>query len=84
LVKINENFNADFCDCINGGCNFPDQCDCTSGWTGGNCTIPTCQHSCNNGHCIAPDVCQCNQGKILKFSINKKHLGKKSKMSFSF
>ncbi|XP_062504463.1 multiple epidermal growth factor-like domains protein 10 [Corticium candelabrum] len=53
--------------CHNGGtCTEPGVCECTSGWTGSNCTVPAyadCSASCENGGwCYTPDYCNCTAG----------------------
>lgn len=47
----------------NGTCVRPNQCKCTEGWTGSDCTIPICQQTCqHNGNCTHPDTCTCEKG----------------------
>ena len=51
--------------CENGGkCILPDTCECPAGWTGTDCTIPSCDAPCgDNKLCVAPpNVCGCKPG----------------------
>uniref|UniRef100_A0A7S2SRM0 EGF-like domain-containing protein n=1 Tax=Rhizochromulina marina TaxID=1034831 RepID=A0A7S2SRM0_9STRA len=56
--------------CANqGSCVAPDECTCTDGWSGFDCTVPVCRHlqqpsgaitGClYGGQCVAPDKCEC-------------------------
>lgn len=47
----------------NGICVGPDQCECTPGWSGNDCTKPVCKDSCGQRElCVAPDTCDCIPG----------------------
>ena len=50
--------------CENGAtCVAPDVCSCTAGWSGVDCTIPSCSPSCGtNKVCVAPNTCRCKPG----------------------
>lgn len=50
--------------CENGGrCISSDYCECRPGWTGVDCTHPTCNIACGfNQVCVAPDICACKPG----------------------
>jgi hypothetical protein len=49
--------------CENGGtCIGPDKCSCPSGWSGVDCTIPTCGGCNDNSVCTSPNVCTCKPG----------------------
>ena len=51
--------------CENGAsCVGPDTCLCQPGWSGIDCTIPSCaSNSCGvNNVCVAPDTCACKPG----------------------
>ncbi|KAL7692793.1 putative EGF-like domain, LCCL domain, six-bladed beta-propeller, TolB, LCCL domain superfamily [Plasmopara halstedii] len=50
--------------CENGGvCSAPDECTCTIGWTGDDCTIPICRTNCEARQvCVGPDTCDCIPG----------------------
>lgn len=47
----------------NGTCVAPNTCECGSGWTGVDCSIPICEQSClHNGNCTHPNTCTCERG----------------------
>ena len=47
----------------NGTCIAPDTCQCATGWSGYDCTIPLCTSPChNNGNCTLPNTCTCERG----------------------
>ena len=50
--------------CENGGsCVLPDKCQCTSGWSGKDCTRPVCDSACGpNTVCVGPAQCGCKPG----------------------
>ena len=50
--------------CENSGlCVGPDQCECTPGWSGIDCTKPVCHDPCDQRElCVAPDTCDCIPG----------------------
>lgn len=50
--------------CENGGsCVGPDICQCKTGWSGVDCTIPQCSSTCGaNKVCVGPDICDCKPG----------------------
>ena len=50
--------------CENGGrCVASDTCDCPTGWSGVDCTIPACSTACGtNTVCTSPDTCTCKPG----------------------
>ena len=50
------------CHPVGGYCDQPGQCQCNSGWTGTNCSVPDCPNECQNGACNVPNNCVCNDG----------------------
>jgi hypothetical protein len=50
--------------CENGGvCVASDTCHCPTGWSGIDCTIPSCSIPCGpNNVCVAPNTCSCKPG----------------------
>jgi hypothetical protein len=47
----------------NGTCVGPNECECTRGWSGNDCSIPLCKQECKyNGNCTLPDICTCEKG----------------------
>ncbi|GAB9469746.1 hypothetical protein Gpo141_00007014 [Globisporangium polare] len=47
----------------NGTCVAPDTCQCASGWSGSDCTIPICEQQClHNGNCTLSNRCTCETG----------------------
>ncbi|OQS01020.1 hypothetical protein ACHHYP_01946 [Achlya hypogyna] len=50
--------------CENGGvCSAMDVCTCAAGWTGDDCTLPTCTSPCSARQlCVAPNTCACVPG----------------------
>ena len=53
-----------------GQCAYPNQCECSPGWTGLKCDIPVCygvngtnSNACSShGQCMNPNQCQCSPG----------------------
>ncbi|POM61979.1 hypothetical protein PHPALM_28923, partial [Phytophthora palmivora] len=64
--------STEFGDCVdqvergcfnNGTCVAPNVCECATGWTGTDCSIPVCTQTCTNGgNCTLPDTCTCTLG----------------------
>jgi len=47
----------------NGTCVAPNTCACAQGWTGSDCSVPTCAQTCHhNGECTHPNTCTCEVG----------------------
>ncbi|ETN04431.1 hypothetical protein PPTG_15095 [Phytophthora nicotianae INRA-310] len=47
----------------NGTCVAPGVCDCASGWSGTDCSVPLCTQTCmNGGNCTLPNTCTCALG----------------------
>lgn len=58
------------CDGVNycsnhGNCVGPNQCQCASGWTFSDCSVPICNGCPTNGICYSPGNCQCPPGTFL-------------------
>ena len=67
--------------CQHGGtCVGPNQCSCTSGWTGSNCETYTCEKECKHGGtCIGPNRCRCTPGWTGKKSFCSKNVNECNK-----
>ena len=50
------------CHPVGGYCDQPGECQCNSGWSGTNCSVPDCPNECQNGACNVPNNCVCNDG----------------------
>ena len=61
---MSENFIAckEGCYPIGGYCDQSGECQCNSGWSGTNCSVPDCPNECQNGACNVPNNCVCNDG----------------------
>lgn len=47
----------------NGTCIGPNKCECSEGWSGEDCSVPSCQQECkHNGNCTLPNICTCERG----------------------
>lgn len=47
----------------NGTCVAPNKCECASGWSGYDCTVPVCAQVCHHhGNCTGPNQCTCERG----------------------
>lgn len=47
----------------NGTCVAPNVCECATGWSGYDCSVPLCTQTCNNeGNCTLPNTCTCALG----------------------
>ncbi|KAL7552581.1 hypothetical protein ACHAWF_015815 [Thalassiosira exigua] len=47
----------------NGTCVAPNECQCSPGWSGHDCTVPVCEQTClHGGNCTHPNTCTCERG----------------------
>jgi len=65
----NTSFSEELTDTNNCGCKRNSRCNthksgciCLEGWTGLNCSVPTCTPQCKQGTCVQPNVCACKSG----------------------